>query len=231
MTVDPFAPIGGDANARLAKQKAWTIIVPVPPEAPKPLVEHFKLGKPTARWTYTDAAGDVLFYAVRFDTGNGEKQFRPLTLWKPASGGALQWRWESWPQKRPLYGLQGLAERPSASVVVCEGEKAADAATRLLPGFVAVTSPNGSKSAAKADWSPLRGRDVVIWPDADAAGLEYGRQVAKLAAAAGALSVAIVSPPEGARVDWDAADALAESWDTARTAELLAAARPIAGDA
>ena len=72
-------------------------------------------------------------------------------------------------------------------MVICEGEKAADAATRLLPGFVAVTSPNGSKSAGKADWSPLRGRAVTVWPDADAAGLEYARQVAKLATAAGAL--------------------------------------------
>ena len=80
-------------------------------------------------------------------------------------------------------------------MVVCEGEKAADAATGLLPGFVVVTSPNGSKSAGKADWSPLRGRAVTVWPDADAAGLEYARQVAKLATAAGALSVAIVSPP------------------------------------
>jgi hypothetical protein len=83
--------------------------------------------------------------------------------------------------KRPLYGLQGLSERLFVPVVVCEGEKAADAATRLLPGFAAVTSPNGSKSAGKADWSPLKGRAVTIWPDADSAGLEYARHVAKLA--------------------------------------------------
>ena len=91
------------------------------------------------------------------------------------AGGKLEWRWERWPPKRPLYGLQRLAERPCAAVVVCEGEKAADAAARLLSGYVAVTSPNGSKSAAKADWSPLQGRAVTVWPDADAAGLEYAR--------------------------------------------------------
>ena len=195
MNDDPFAPVSGAGTRRIVNAKPkWISVVPVPADAPPPPAEHFKLGKPSATWTYPDATGAVLGYVLRFDNAEG-KQFRPLTLWRPAAGGKLEWRWESWPPKRPLYGLQRLAERPSAPVVICEGEKAADAATRLLPGFVAVTSPNGSKSAGKADWSPLRGRAVTVWPDADAAGLEYARQVAKLATAAGALSVAIVSPP------------------------------------
>ncbi|MDR3420129.1 MAG: ATP-binding protein [Xanthobacteraceae bacterium] len=201
--------------------------MPVPPDAPIPPAEHFKLGKPSATWTYTAAAGAVLGHVLRFNTGGGEKEFRPLTLWRPAKGGKTEWRWESWPSKRPLYGLRGLAERPSAPVMVCEGEKAADATTRLLPGFVAVTSPNGSKSAAKADWSPLRGRAVTVWPDADLAGLEYARQVAKLSAGVGALSVVIVSPPEGVAGGWDAADAAVAGWDERQAAELIAAAKPI----
>ena len=222
---DPFAPIGdGNGEARPAKRKAWTIIVPVPADAPRPPAEHFKLGKPNAIWTYSDAAGALLGYVLRFDTQDGEKQFRPLTLWRPAKGGKDEWRWESWPQKRPLYGLEGLAESPSAPVVVCEGEKAADAATLLLPGFVVVTSPNGSKSAGKADWPPLRGRRVTIWPDADAAGLVYANDVAKAAAKAGAASVSVISPPAGVAVGWDAADALADGWDQDRARELIEAA-------
>lgn len=221
---DPFAPIGGDAGARPATRKAWTIVVPVPAGAPAPPAEHFKLVKPTARWTYTDAAGAVLGYVLRFDAGKGEKQFRPLTLWRPAAGGAVEWRWESWPAPRPLYGLRRLAERPSAPMLVCEGEKAADAATRLLPGFVVVTSPNGSKSARNADWSPLRGREVIVWPDADAAGLDYARAVSKGVEAVAAKSVAIISPPDGGAPGWDAADAVADGWDTDRAAKLIASA-------
>ena len=114
-------------------------------------------------------------------------------------------------------------------MLVTEGEKAADAAGGLLPDRVAVASPNGSKSAAKADWSLLCGRRVVIWPDADAAGLDYARNVAKLATKAGAVSVAIISPPQGCAIGWDAADAKAEGWDTVRAAALIDAARP-AGD-
>jgi putative DNA primase/helicase len=94
-----------------------------------------------------------------------------------------------------------------------------------LPGFVVVTSPNGSKSAGKADWSPLRDRAVTVWPDADVAG--YARRVARLAITAGALSVVIVSPPDNVPIGWDAADALADGWDTDRAAELITAAKPV----
>jgi hypothetical protein len=240
---DPFAPlppigkglpgVGNGGAEATAPKPEWIPVVPVPADAPPPPAEHYKLGKPSATWTYRDASGDALGYALRFDTaagknGPGAKEFRPLTLWRPAAGGKPEWRWESWPINRPLYGLEKLAKRPEAPVAVCEGEKSADAATRLLPSFVAVTSSNGSKNAGKADWSPLRGRAVTVWPDADSTGLDYARQVAKLAVAAGAASVAIVVPPEGAKSGWDAADAEAEGWHVARAAALIAAAKPFA---
>jgi hypothetical protein len=124
------------------------------------------------------------------------------------------------------------AERPSP-----EGEKAADAAARLLPELAVVTSPNGSKGASHADWTPLRGRAVIIWPDADAAGLDYANAVARLVKQTGAKSVAIVSPPADASVGWDAADAEADGWTQERCARLVrsatqadAAASPSAGD-
>ncbi len=225
MNDNPFAPVNGAGEHRTVDAKPkWILVAPVPADAPAPPSEHFKLGKPTATWTYSDATGAVLGYVLRFDSAE-VKQYRPLTMWRAPAGGNLEWRWESWPPKRPLYGLHRLAGRPGAAVVICEGEKAADAATRLLPCFVVMASPNGSKSASKADWSPVRGRAVTVWPDADAAGLEYGRQVAKLTTAAGALSVAIVSPPHGCKIGWDAADALADAWDEPRTMGVMNAAK------
>ena len=59
---------------------------------------------------------------------------------------------------RPLYGLERLAARPEVRVIITEGEKAADAAGALLPGWVAVTSPGGAKAAAKADWRSRKSR-------------------------------------------------------------------------
>ncbi len=227
MSGDPFAPIGaGSSSTARTERKPWIPVMPVPDDAPPPPAEHFKLGKPAATWRYTDMAGGVLGYVYRFNTTGGDKVFRPLIYARPAAGGKAAWRWESWPPKRPLYGLAGLAKRPNAPVVVCEGEKPTDAAAMLLAAYAVVTSPNGSKGASKADWTPLRDRRVVIWPDADAVGLEYARSVAKHVFAAGAVSVAIASPPDGSAVGWDAADALAEGWNGERAGKLVAAAEP-----
>ena len=129
---DPFAPIAGKAKrANLTVvPPTMVVVMPVPTEAPAPPQRHPTLGQPILAWTYTDFAGRVLGYVHRYEK---PKQFRPLTLWRHAAGAALEWRWESWPPKRPLYGLARLAEKPTAPVLVTEGEKAADAATRLLP--------------------------------------------------------------------------------------------------
>jgi putative DNA primase/helicase len=184
-----------------AEKRDASLVMPVPADAPAPPTTHPALGRPNQSWPYEDAAGGVIGYVLRFDGADG-KQFRPLTLWRDSVRGRLEWRWESWPPNRPLYGLRELADRPVAPVVVCEGEKATDAARRLLPAFVVVTSPNGSKSADKADWSPLRGRDVVIWPDADLPGDKYAEGVSKCAADAEAKSIAAISPPEAVKEGW-----------------------------
>jgi putative DNA primase/helicase len=216
---DPFAPIAANSKKASAAPSA-VVVMPVPSDAPAPPARHPKLGSPTEKCTYTDFTGSVIGYVLRFDTIDG-KEFRPLTLWRFGDGAKSKWRWESWPSPRPLYHLHELAVRQFAPVVVCEGEKAADAAMQLLPDFVAVSSPNGSKSARKADWSEFKGRLVFVWPDADAAGLAYAQSVAQLAAAAGAASVAIMTPPPQVKVGWDAADAVADGWTPDRAQNLI----------
>ena len=91
----------------------------------------FRAGRPTGRWTYRDKAGAALFAVLRFDKPDGDKEFRPLTLWRETQG--LRWRWKSVPTPRPLYNLHKLAARPDAPVVICEGEKSADAAAADFP--------------------------------------------------------------------------------------------------
>ncbi len=124
MNDDPFAPVRGASARRTANTKPkWISVVPVPGDAPPVPASHSTLGKPSAIWTYRGSTGAVLGHALRFDGAAEGKQFRPLTLWRPAAGGKPEWRWESWPPKRPLYGLERLAERPSAPVVVCGGRE------------------------------------------------------------------------------------------------------------
>jgi putative DNA primase/helicase len=233
---DAFEPL---PRSRRAPRKApaakpppskdgWRVITPVPKIAPPPPTEHFEYGKPSAIYTYKDKAGWEIGYIWRLDLKDGSKEFAPLVYCRHDGDGKprFEWRWKSWPSPRPLYGLDRLAKYPERPVIVAEGEKAADAAGELLPGHVAVTSPNGALGAGAADWKPLAGRDVVIWPDsndADGAGAKYADAVKKKLAGIAA-SVKILPQQEGMKAGWDAADALAESWDPARAAAFIAEA-------
>ena len=88
-----------------------------------------------------------------------------------------------------------------------EGEKSSDAAGELFPSHIAVTSVGGCEIAPHlSDWSPLMRRDVVVWPDNDADGQRYAREVAALVIKAGASSALIVQLPEGLPDSWDLAD-------------------------
>jgi hypothetical protein len=97
-------------------------------------------------------------------------------------------------------------------VVLVEGEKCAQAL--IDKGIVATTAMNGARAPIeKTDWTPLRGKDVLIWPDRDAPGWDYAEAAAKACSTVGARSVAIVVPPESKPEKWDAADAVVEDFD------------------
>ncbi len=200
-------------------------ILPVPAQVPPPPTSHPKHGKPSAMWTYRDAEGRVMFHVARFDPPGERKEICPLTWWPEG------WRWKGVPAPRPLYNLDKLAARPRAPVLVLEGEKTADASAVLLPWCVPTTAPNGASSPAKADWTSLKGRRVLVWPDNDESGRKYAASVARLARQAGASSVEIcdltmlaVDPTSGTARElpagWDAADALADGWTTERIGDL-----------
>jgi putative DNA primase/helicase len=150
------------------------------PEPPTAGAEHV--------WRYTDT-----FYVCRF----AGKAIRPL-WW---DGDA--WRWKAPPTPRPLYWARQLA---GATVLITEGEKAADAAAKHLPTYAVCTWPSGCKAISKADWSPLAGRSVVLWPDADAPGREAMAKLGPKLLALGC-SVSIINPPDDLPLGWDLADA------------------------
>lgn len=226
---DPFRPLD-EAEARGADHSTteprpdWCPIVPVPDDVPGCFPPH-RLGKPSAFWVYRDSNGQRLCVICRFDLGDGGKEFLPLTYCQHQDG-RREWRWKGLPKPRPIYGLDRLDERAAAPVIVCEGEKAADAAGKRFPDYIATTSPNGAGSADKADWSPLAGRRVVIWPDHDDEGRSYADAVARLAIAAGAESVAVVTVPDIFPEKWDLADPLPEGWSEDGLRTLLTDAPP-----
>ena len=243
-----------------SKAPEWIAIQPIPVEAMnKCPAKHRQHGAPSKVWIYRDAQGQPLMALYRFDLGPDEdgkprKVFAPLTWCQRADGQTTQWRWQGLPDPRPLLHLDELSQRLDAPVVLCEGEKAADAATELMPSYVATCWPNGSNSWHKADLTPLKGRSVLLWPDNDASGQSCMEAVAEKLREIGVTSVQAIAldvfkrkptlkngkPTFAKGGQWDdgddAADALAKGWTSAHlvelesTGELLGSAPAPAGE-
>jgi hypothetical protein len=180
----PRKPARGDSFVAVASDATGGRTFTTAPDAVAELERRH--GPRSATWTYANAAGDPVGLVVRWNTPTG-KDVRPVS--RKADG--LGWIIGGMPTPRPLYGLPDLVgTKPGERVYVVEGEKAADACRAC--GLTATTSPHGSKSAAKADWSPVAGREVVILPDFDGAGETYADDVARLVTAAGAKAVRVV---------------------------------------
>ena len=141
-------------------------LVPVPQGAGNPPIPD-RFGYASKEYRYRGADGALLLIVRRYDTEDGGKQVVAWTYRAPG-----QWEPKKPPKPWPLYGLEALAKDPDGLILLTEGEKAADAAGRLLPG-IGVTTLNGSGSAEDADLGPLAGRDVVLLPDADEPGRKY----------------------------------------------------------
>ena len=178
---------------------------------------------PVAEWTYTDAEGNPVAVVVRYDlpTPEGEKQrktFRPVSKWVDG------WRCSDPPGQWPLYQLPKLAG--AKRIFVVEGEKCVEAARSIV--LTTTTSAHGAKAAAKTDWSPLTGREVVVLSDHDQAGQSFAEAVVALLAKLTPTPVVKVVelpglPAGGDIVDWiDAHGDAAEPEELRRQIEALA---------
>ncbi|WP_308720892.1 DUF927 domain-containing protein [Komagataeibacter xylinus] len=184
------------------------------PVSPAPCAPDMPRGA-SAMWVYRDADGQPLCARFRKDDGAGGKVVLPLAygrrVWTDNRGNrrdATGWHWKQGAKPLPLYGLDQLAAFGDAPVLLVEGEKTAEAAGRLFPDFVVMTSQGGSKAAANNDWSPLAGRSVTIWPDNDDAGQSWADDVIRLLREAGGGITRKVELPTGLPPGWDLADDL-----------------------
>jgi hypothetical protein len=204
LTLEEFETVSSAGN----ETKPGRCVMPVPADAARPK-PHPKLGESHARWAYLDANDRLLFYVCRWNTPSpddpGAKEFRCLSYWADKG-----WDWKHPPKERPLYGLNRLAQRPSATVLICEGEKAADAANRIFPDHVVLAWSGGANAVGMADWLPLAGRDVTIWPDNDAPGRTCAEKLVSLLYGVGAARVSVVAVPKAWPDGWDLADDLPE---------------------
>jgi putative DNA primase/helicase len=186
----------------LADIQTWLggrVYIPeMPHSGPVSRPQAQNLGEPTAKWDYTDAHGKLIASVYRYDPAPGRKEFRP---WDALRGVMKA------PEVRPLYNQLGLLN--AETVVLTEGEKCADALISL--SICATSAMHGAKAPVdKTDWSPLKGKKVIVWPDHDEPGLVFARKAASAAARAGAICVEILKIPPDKPPKWDAADAVDE---------------------
>jgi len=210
----------------------WRAILP-PADAPEirpgertpPLFNPKSETRPVTHYTptlvhpYRTAAGKLYAYVLRVDIDG--KKLTPCIAWcRNAKTGQEGWCHYTLQAPRRLYGLDALTSRPDAPVIVVEGEKCADALAAEMTDHVVVTWSGGGKAAGKTDWSPLAGRNVTIWPDADEEGAAtvQGWRTSGGEQRPGLLDLipaqARVARPDGAErpKGWDCADAIAEGW-------------------
>ncbi len=168
-----------------------------------------------SEYTYTDENGEVLVTVRKYfdksetgdvildSTGKPKKQFRQFMNGR-----------QGIPEPRPLYNIPNILS--SDTVIWVEGEKCADALSQL--GYAATCTIGGSgmlseNTASKFDFTPLRNKNVILWPDNDAAGKRLAGIVEAQAKEAGAKSTLMLQIPSTQEEKWDAADAIEQEFN------------------
>lgn len=137
-----------------------------------------------ATYDYTDEGGRLLYEVVRTE---------PKNFYQRRPDGLGGWIYKK-EKRQVLYRLREVLEAPI--VLVVEGEK--DVETLRDRGFVATTNAGGAKAA----WLPsfteaLRGREVILIPDADEPGRRRVVTIARMLL--GHASRILVFEPDGAK--------------------------------
>ena len=164
---------------------------------------HYELGKPSKVYPYRNADGETYAAVYRFDTPKG-KTIRPYDIsrqrWKfpdnplpyhvdylenlktTSAFSKKSTLEKSEKSEKSTSKKSEMSEFPKNPVIIVEGEKCADILGSFgnsenfgISRIIGITSLGGSGQANKTDWSSLKDRDVVIWPDNDEAGQKYAR--------------------------------------------------------
>jgi hypothetical protein len=128
-----------------------------------PVASPFRI----TRYEIRDASGELVAVHCRVDNHDGKQ------MWWEQADGAKGLGGQALADL-PLYGIERLDGR--AIVVVCEGEKAADALHEA--GIPAVGTVTGAAATpGHAALAELTGRNVILWPDADDVGRAHMERV------------------------------------------------------
>ncbi|WP_264685943.1 AAA family ATPase [Wolbachia endosymbiont (group B) of Pyrgus malvae] len=151
----------------------------------------------TCSWNYYDENNQVIVIVNRYDLPEG-KEYRPFDVKKSIFTA---------PEVRPLYNIPEILK--SDKIVLVEGEKCAEAL--IEKGITATTAMSGANAPIeKTDWTPLKGKHIIIWPDNDEAGKKYAKNAEKKLLEIGVESLVVLNIPQNKTKGWDAADCVEE---------------------
>lgn len=194
---------GGSPPAYVQKRHEAMAAKPPPPPEHEEIVSVFP---------YLSSTGEKLFETCRIEyrDDHGAKVLRengkPKKIYKPRRPDGS---WGYPPGQWSLYRIPDIDR--AQDVVLVEGEPCADALNGI--GITATTAPGGSSvKPEKVDWRPLAGKSVTLWPDNDASGIKFMREIAAHLQTIGCV-VRLLAPPPGKPEKWDAADGVAEGFD------------------
>ena len=153
-----------------------------------------------ATYTFADANGTPVAEKRRYQFPDGGKTFE---IYRPgAQYPGLQGMSNS---EVPLYNLKTIMDTPDTPIYFVEGEKMVD--TCKAAGILATTTIQGAGAVTFGDvFSPLEGRDVIIWPDNDPPGQAHAKRVEvalkPIAKSVTYINLPFALPPKGDAVDY-----------------------------
>ncbi|WCR59638.1 MAG: hypothetical protein PG978_001086 [Wolbachia endosymbiont of Ctenocephalides felis wCfeF] len=152
----------------------------------------------TQSWNYYDENGQVIVKVYRSDPPGKKKVYKPFDVKRGRYGS---------PGIRPIYNIPGILK--SDKIVLVEGEKCAE--VLIEKGITATTAMSGANAPIeKTDWTPLKGKHIIIWPDNDEAGNKYAKNAKKKLLEIGVASLVVLNIPQNKTKGWDAADCVEE---------------------
>jgi putative DNA primase/helicase len=123
------ATLESPAAAPTDESEAVTLLPPEGAEHPADALARMGCGDPDMKWAYRTAEGAIGCYVLRWNEADGSKKILPLSWVRSANGEG--WKFKAWAEGRLLYNLDKIVANPSAAIMICEGEKAADAAGKV----------------------------------------------------------------------------------------------------
>lgn len=159
------------------------------------------LNKSEIHWDYHDENNQVIAKIYRYYDAAGRKRYSCFNV-KNSSSTA--------PEPRPLYNIPGIIK--SDKIIFVEGEKCAE--SLINKGITATTTMFGANAPIeKTDWTLLKGKHIIIWPDNDEAGNKYAKNAEKKLLELGVASLVTLKIPQDKPKGWDAADCIQEGID------------------